>query len=135
MTGPKELALFTAAAMAAVVLSGEASGQLVVGDYDSRLWRPGPPPIYLPPGIGIGGGSWGNPYWRTGGLAGRRRRRDGVPLRRYGYGAAQEEEGEARRRRRRRRRREGVVEEAADTGIQFSVVPSRKGTTQRKGHE
>ena len=106
MTGPKELALLTAAA-AIVLLSGAAFGQL-----DSGLpGYPGVIPLF--PGIGIGG--WGNPRptdWRTGGLAGRRRR-VGVPLRRYGrYGAAEEEEGEARR-----RRREGIVEEAVDTGI------------------
>ena len=93
MTGPKELALLTAAA-AIVLLSGAAFGQL-----DSGLpGYPGVIPLF--PGIGIGG------------LAGRRRR-VGVPLRRYGrYGAAEEEEGEARR-----RRRDGIVEEAVDTGI------------------
>ena len=119
MTGPKELALFTAAA-AMALLSGAASGQRVAPwpSAPVSVWRPGPPP-YLdlpapgnrPPGISIGGG---NPYWRTGGLAGRRRR-VGVPPRRYPttrYGAAEEEEGEARR-----RRREGIVEEAVDTGI------------------
>ena len=104
MTGPKELALFTAAVAAVVLLSGAASGQ----DF-RHPGHPGPPVPHLPPLPSLQA-----PYWRTGGLAGRRRR-VGVPLRRYpttGYGAAEEEEGEARR-----RRREGIVEEAVDTGI------------------
>ena len=42
MTGPKELALFTAAAAAVVLLSGEASGQ------DFRQLHLRPPPFYQP---------------------------------------------------------------------------------------